>query len=189
MSALILGLALIAQAQAAPPAVVPAPPVAPAAADPVRLAAARRLLTATNIERMYDAMFTQLIPVMTVQVFSGLKDNVQVPAAIRTELAKPDREAAAERMFAAEVQKGFKAEYPDLKDATAREYAAVFTADEMDRLTAFYQSPLGQKTLAVMPQLQARIMPIGMRAGQKVGAAAIRNTIERLQLDHGKPAA
>ena len=186
MSNWVYGIVLLAQALTAPPVIVPNPP-ATTAVDPARLMAAERLLNATNIERMYDSMFTQMIPLMTVQVFGGLKDNVKVPTALRTELAKPEREAEAERIFAAEVLKGFKAEYPTMKAATAREYAAVFTVDEMNQLTAFYATPVGQKTLTTLPQLQAKIMPIGMRAGVKVGETAIRNTIERMQIGRGKP--
>lgn len=175
-------------AQAAPQAPA-APPAPTAAVDPARLAAAGRLLEAMHIDRQYDSMFSQLIPVMSVQLFGILKDNTTVPAALRSELAKPDRQAEAQRYFAEESLRGFKANYPAMKAATAREYAAIFTTDEIAQLSAFYASPVGQKALATMPQLQAKLMPIGMAAGQAVGQDAMRKTVEHMQIEPGKPKA
>jgi hypothetical protein len=186
VSSWLYGIAAMAQVLSAPPAIVAAPTAA-VSVDPVRVSAAEQLLNAMKIEQSYDSMFMQIIPLMTVQIFSGLKDNIKVPVTLRNELAKPEREAAAERIFAAEVLKGLKAEYPSMKAKTAREYASVFTVDELKQLSAFYASPVGQKTLTVMPQLQAKIMPIGMQAGRKVGEAAFTTTMKRMQLGTGKP--
>ena len=156
--------------------------------DPARLAAAERLLGLVHLEQQYDALFARLIPVMSVQVFTSIKDNVRVPAKIRTELADAASRAEAERIFAEETMKGFKARYPELRAVTAREYAAVFTADELDQLAAFYASPVGQKSLAAMPALQGKLMPIGMAAGRQVGAAAMQRTFDRLELPPRRPA-
>lgn len=179
--------ALLAQSVGVPSGVVVPTTAETIAVDPARLAAATRLLDALDLDQQYDSIFKQLIPVMTVQVFGSLKDNVTVPTALRAELAKPDREAEAERLFASETLSGFKAEYPTMKAATAREYAAVFSIDEMDELTAFYVSSIGRKTLLVMPQLQAKIVPIGMAVGSKVGEAAFRKTIEHMKIKTGQP--
>ena len=188
MTALAAQAARPTQPPTVPPAAIAAPPVAPAI-DPARLAAAGRLLDAMHIERQYDAMFTQMIPLMTAQLFGSLKDDVKVPVALRNELAKPDQAAEAQRLFAVATLNGFKARYPELKAATAREYAALFTGDELAQLAAFYESPVGQKTLIAMPQLQAKLFPIGMAAGRAVGQEALRKTLERMQLGPGKPAA
>ena len=187
MSGWLYGAALLAQTAAAwPPEPTPTTIETPAV-NPARMAAATRLLDMLNLERRYDTIFKQMIPVMTLQVFGSLKDNVKVPAILRADLAKPEREAEAERLFATETLNGFKAEYPSMKAATAREYAIVFTTDEMNELTAFYASPIGRKTLSVMPQLQAKMIPIGMQMGRKVGEAAFLKTIERMKIDTGKP--
>lgn len=187
MSGWLYGVVLLAQAAtSSPPATVPASATTTFVA-PARLAAAERLLDATNLDGMYNSIFKQLIPIITVQVFGSLKGNVKVPMRLRAELTKPEREAKAERIFATETLRGFKAEYPTMKAATAREYAAVFTIDEMDQLTAFYQSTVGQKTLLVMPQLQAKTMPFGMQVGRKVGEAPFLTTIERMKIDTVKP--
>lgn len=194
VSLLAGGLAAQAQIQTqaappAPPPIVIVPPAQPVPADPARLAAAERLLGATHIDQQYDAVLTRMIPVITVQMFSSLKENVAVPAAVRTHLAEPENAAQAERIFAEEAMKGFKGQYAAMRTATAREYAAVFTTDELNQLIAFYASPIGQKSLAVQPELQNKLMPIGMAAGRDVGRGAMLRTLDRLNLMPKKPAA
>lgn len=186
----ILTFAAAMTVQAVPPPIlVQAPPVT-VAASPAAVAAAERFLDLIHLDRQYDSIFSRMIPVMTVQVFTSLKDNVKMPAKIRAHLADPAKEAEAERVFADEVMKGFRARYAAMRTATAREYATVFTAEELGQLVAFYQTPLGQKTLAVLPTLQGKLFPIGMAAGREVGEIAMRRTFERLDLTSDrKPAA
>lgn len=188
MIALLLAAAMAQSAPAAPP-VVSAMPAAPAVIDPARLQAAERLLEAMHIDQQYDSMFSRMIPVMTVQVFATLKNDVQVPVALRTELAKPDRAAAAERIFAEQSLRGFKAHYAELKLATARAYAAAFELNELNQIAAFYQTPVDQKTLAVIPALQSKLMPIGMAAGVAVGQEAMRKTVEQMGFAPPRPKA
>ena len=184
-------IAAAAQPQLAPPSVIvpaPIPPLsATAAIDPPRLAAAARLLDAIHVEQQYDGMFKVMIPIITSQLFATLPDNMKVPAPLRAELAKPERNAEAQRMFAAEAMAGFQKRYPALKAATAREYAALFDTDELQELAIFYESLIGRKALTVLPQLQAKLAPIGMAAGRAVGEEAMRRMVEQLGLEPGKP--
>lgn len=163
--------------------------LAPAVIDPARIAKAERVLDVIHIDRQYDSIFSRLTPLLTVQVFTSLKDNVRMPASVRSRLADPAELATAERIFAEETTKGFKTRYLELRTATAREYAAAFSAAELDQLATFYESPLGQKTLAVLPTLQAKLMPIGMAAGAQVGQDAMRRTFERMNLEPKGPKA
>jgi hypothetical protein len=45
--------------------------------------------------------------------------------------------------------------YDEMVKDGATEYAKHYSADDLKRLLAFYQSPLGQKALKVMPQVMA----------------------------------
>ncbi len=45
--------------------------------------------------------------------------------------------------------------YQEMLDDGAVQFAKHYTADELKRLLTFYQSPLGQKALKVMPQVMA----------------------------------
>jgi uncharacterized protein len=185
-------IAAVQAASAAPPPVVTVPAnSAPSAApvDPARLAKAEQLLDLIHINQQYDSIFARMTPLMTTQVFTSLRDDVKVPASVRAKLADPGQLAAAERVFSEETTKGFQERYPALRLATAREYAAAFTVAELDQLADFYRSPVGQKSLQVLPSLQAKLMPIGMQAGAEVGRAAMLRTFERLDLAPKAPGA
>lgn len=155
--------------------------------DPERLAAAGELLELLHLDRQYDQIFAQMTPVMSAQIFASIKDNVQVPANVRAYLAEPANLAEAQRIFTEETLKGFKTRYGALRAATAREYALAFTNNELRQLIAFYGTPVGQKVLTTMPQLQSKLMPIGMVAGQQVGKEAIIRTFDRLNLEPPAP--
>lgn len=163
-----------------PPRATVTPPRPADEADPARVRAATRVLMATHIEAQYDQAFGRLIPIITKQTFDSIKDNVKVPVALRNFLADESNLATAQREFAERVFKGFRARYPALIAATAREYAQAFTADELDALAAFYESTLGQKTLATLPALQGRLFNLGADMGRVVGEEAITQTLEHL---------
>lgn len=167
-------------ALAPPTGAAPALPETQAAPDPQRIAAATALIDALHIERQYDALFAQMLPPLTQQVFSSIRDNATVDARIRSYLADEKHLAAAQRLFAAEALAGFKRRYAAFKSATAAEYARAFTLEELVGLASFYASPLGQKILSVQPMLQQRLFPIGANAGRDVGVEAMRNTLEKL---------
>lgn len=150
------------------------------APSPERLAAAQQLVPALNVEAQYDRIFLQLIPAMTSQVFDSLKDNVKAPAALREKLADPDALASAKRFFASEALAAFKRRYPSLITATANEYAAAFSLDELNGLAAFYAAPLGQKALNMLPSIQQKLFPIGAEAGRDVGVEAMRKTLDHI---------
>lgn len=167
-----------------PPPIVslvkPAPPAPPAPVDADRMAAAERLVGVLHIERQYDTIFAQMIPPMAKQVFDSLKNNAEAPMALRTKLADPTQLADAQYDFAQLALAGFKARYPQLVKATAREYALEFSVAELTELIAFYEGPLGQKALAVLPGIQRRLFPIGEAAGREVGREAMSKTLDRL---------
>ncbi|WP_086686336.1 DUF2059 domain-containing protein [Nostoc sp. T09] len=53
-------------------------------------------------------------------------------------------------------------------------YNKYFTNDEIKQIIAFYQTPLGQKTLTVLPQLSRESAAIGIRYGKEAAARAIK---------------
>ncbi|MBY0520678.1 MAG: DUF2059 domain-containing protein [Sphingomonas sp.] len=187
-SLVLAAVAYLAMPQAASADEAPQQEPAPAAASkpaseapsPERVAAAEQLIRALHIEAQYDRIFLQLIPVMTSQVFDSLKDNVKAPTALRKKLADPDALASAKRFFASEALAAFKRRYPSLITATAKEYAAAFSLDELHGLAAFYAAPLGQKALNVLPGIQQKLYPIGAEAGRDVGVEAMRKTLDHI---------
>lgn len=164
-------------------------PGAAAQDDPERIAAADALMTQMGLERQYDLIMAQMIPLATSQLFDGLQHNNQVPAKLREALSDPDRMAAFKRDFAERFGKAFRARYPEMRAMTDREYARAFTTAELRELTAFYATPLGQKTLSVMPELQKRLFPMGVKIGREAGDAAMKATVEHLIPADQRPAA
>lgn len=53
-------------------------------------------------------------------------------------------------------------------------YSKYFSNEEIKQMIAFYQTPLGQKTLSVMPQLSSESTAIGLRYGKEAAARAIK---------------
>ena len=57
-------------------------------------------------------------------------------------------------------------------------YAKHFSIDELDGLIAFYESPVGAKTVRIMPQITREAMQIGQAWGQSLGPTIV----ERVKL-------
>jgi hypothetical protein len=136
-----LGIPLTARAQPAP-------------ADPVRFAAARRVLEASGAAEL-------MITAMKASIPAQRAATPQLPAEFWSRFE--------ERM----VQDG-----PQLVDSIAALYAAIFTLRELQELTAFYQSPIGRRFRDAQGELMTQSTAIGqrwgMRIGQEIGAAILR---------------
>lgn len=172
-----------------PAAAAQQPPVSPVAAAPdaERLDAATRLLNAMNIERQYDSMLGQMIPVMTAQIFEQVRDSATTPDALRQQLSDPATLQRLRQTFTDETAREFRARYGRMKSETAQEYARTFTTAELEELIRFYASPVGRKALETLPELQQRLFPIGMRIGAEAGQAAMKTTLERVSLESKRP--
>jgi hypothetical protein len=57
---------------------------------------------------------------------------------------------------------------PALLDATTKLYASTFTPEEIDQMIVFYDTPLGQKIIKTMPQLQQSGLSVGIEWGKRV---------------------
>jgi hypothetical protein len=68
-----------------------------------------------------------------------------------------------------EVDTAFKEAMPALRELIIPLYDKHFTLEELRGLNAFYTSPLGRKTTAVMPALMNDSMTLGARWGRDLG--------------------
>ena len=66
--------------------------------------------------------------------------------------------------------------WENVREPLARLYTGAFNEEEIDGLTAFYRSPLGQKLKDVQPDLAAR----GMEVGRKLADARRDDLVRRL---------
>ena len=145
-----------------PPAATPQ--VAPANVDPARLQAARDLLVVTNT----DAQFATIIPLMFQQMRQTLPGQ------------GPAQQEEVNKVFE-EIQKQFLDRRSEVLDQIARLYAAKFSPEEMNALSDFYRSPIGQKFIAAMPELAADAMRLGNVWGQEIGREAEQKIRDELQ--------
>lgn len=70
----------------------------------------------------------------------------------------------------------YEALYPHLVDL----YAQTYTAQEMVELTRFYNSPIGQRTLEVMPELLSKAQQLGLQRVEENKAELVDMVIKRM---------
>jgi len=120
--------------------------------DPARIAAAKKLMEVTGVTRQMDGMVTA----MGEGFRKGANDARKGTDADKLSDAF-DRQM--KRLMS----------YRDaMIDDFAVIYAQRFTAEELEAVTDFYQSPTGQKFIEAMPGLMQAGAQIGMKYSQKV---------------------
>ena len=121
------------------------------------------LLELTGSTRMgpaiMDAFFTQI--------------EQQVLQEAEAEGNSPEDIAEAKELFASFRQHAARIDFMGvLTDELVRLYARYFTEAEIEGLIEFYRTPLGAKTIQVLPQLMNESMALGAQAlGPKIDAA------------------
>lgn len=171
----------LAQATAAQPAAATA-----AAVDPAAAAAVRELLAAMDYKTVMLESFKQ----MTASLPSAIKAGAE--GAVRADPNLSDEQRAKKL---AEVEQGvpkiaaaISRTYSDptlvdeMLEAMVPIYARHYTADEMRQLATFYKTPVGAKTLRLMPQL----MNEGMQVGQQIIMPRMQKLMQELKQEQGQ---
>lgn len=172
VTAAVMALTCAASASAQTPA------ASVATVAPGSTASARKLIDLMGVERQFDLMFVQLMPLMTGNIVQALaKDG---PPAIHKELETEEGKARINGILGEEIMKSLRARYGDLKKNAAREYAAIFSESELQGLITFYGSPLGAKTLKALPELQQKLSAAGRDIGMVAGMEAVPRAMERI---------
>jgi hypothetical protein len=116
----------------------------------------------TAIRKMFEVMGTQK---MMEQVVVGAIANIR-PTLV-TNLPPGEYREKLVDLFFQKFQAKFQVQY--LMELSIPIYAKHFTKTEIDGLTAFYQTPLGQKALSVLPESLAEIQKVSGSFGEKLG--------------------
>jgi uncharacterized protein len=126
-------------------------------------------------------LFTLLSPDMMQQLTAGLTQSFW--PLIQGQLAgKVD--AAAQEQLKVEFERIQRDSLREvMKDAPAI-YARHFTASELRELTAFYKTPLGQKSLKAMPQIMADSVQLIMPRMPEIQART-QTAFEKILRDRG----
>lgn len=136
------------------PATVRAPQSSPAPPmDPAKAAAIRQLLDLAG----GTAAINQVMDGMQKNI-KGSMANVLPPGAYRDQLID---------LFFAKFRE--KADTRQLLDIAARIYDKYLTMNDIQGLIQFYSTPLGKKTLTVLPQMTIEVQKEGMKWGQDLG--------------------
>jgi hypothetical protein len=148
--------------------------------DPKAAAAARDLLDAMNYRATTAAAMKQMTANMPAMMRSGAENSIRNNPKL-SEGEKTAKLAEVDKMVPQAVAAITKVlEDPKLADEMMAEvvplYARYFSPDEMKQLAAFYRTPIGKKSLQVMPKLMGE----GMQAGQRVIAPRINKLMQEL---------
>lgn len=122
----------------------------------------RRLLTLTGAEKLQQNLVDQLTGAMRPILMASLQGNQR-----------------AERIFvrmtelmAEEIKKS------DFSRINVELYDKYFTNEDIKGLIQFYESPLGKKTVQVVPALTQESVTRGMEVGQLAGQRAMTRLVE-----------
>jgi len=123
----------------------------PAAGRPAKI---ERLLELTKSKAGIDQMVAQILKSMPSSIPA---DAPQERRANLEAEQKQSMELIQQRMS-----------WERMKPRFARLYEELFTAEEIDGIVAFYESPAGQSMLVKMPELMQRSMALGQEAIQAI---------------------
>ena len=123
------------------------------------------------IRKMFDVMGTGKI---MQQVMATMMNNMR-PMLVSSLPEGEYREKLVDLFF----QK-FQTEVnvQQLIDLTVPVYAKYFSTEEIEGLTRFYQTPLGQKSLSVLPQTTSEIQTEAAKWGEKAGSDSMLEVLE-----------
>jgi hypothetical protein len=140
------------------PKQAPAPEVPPAdKIDPAKEAAIRHLMDITQTSKIGDSVSTYF--------------EIRVRS-IMNEALGPDRTAKFMETFSKKLEA--IAPSSAVVDAMVPIYARAFSMEEIQGLIQFYESPLGQRIVQVMPKVEEDSQNAGLQLGNKATLAALQ---------------
>lgn len=122
-----------------------AAPLAAQEPSPGQLRAAERLVDVMRLESSWASTQEQMLRHMYQAAPDTGRLSAESAREFRTTMEKQLREMFAEKMSWERVEPEY-----------VRLYASLYTEDELRQLTAFYESPVGQKSIRIQPEVVAR---------------------------------
>ncbi|MPT48317.1 MAG: DUF2059 domain-containing protein [Sphingobium sp.] len=143
-----------------------------------RLEAANALVAMLDMERTLDSMFANLKSLFAENVVANMSRDPKGAEFFNKVEGGRDRFSA---VLADEFLAGLRARYPEFRAAAGKEYAKQFTVQELQQLTAFFGSGVGEKWRMVAPNIEKSMSAWGEQVGQKVGMEAMMTVMTRFQ--------
>jgi hypothetical protein len=154
--------------QTPPPQSAPAtgsgsPSAGPSKIDPAKEA---------DIHRLLDIAGTKAV---MMQIMGGMEKNIR--PVMTNSLPPGDYREKLIDLFFEKFQDHSKAEMPQLLDTAVPLYDKYFSREDIKGLIQFYETPLGQKALSVLPQLSIELQGEGMKLGEKLGRQSMMEVL------------
>ena len=131
-----------------------------------------------DIHRLLDLAGTK--NAMT-QIMDGMEKNIR--PVITNSLPPGEYRAKLVDLFFEKFQAHSKAEIQQLLESAVPLYDKYFSREDIKGLIEFYQTPLGQKALSVLPKLSIEMQGEGMKLGEKLGRQSMMEVLsEHLEL-------
>jgi uncharacterized protein len=131
---------------------------------PDALVAARELVETMHLTKQFEAILPSIIKTIKPSIVQGR--------------AEVDRQYDA---LVPVMLEGFRSRLGEMTDAVVTVYASNFSTEELQALTAFYKTPVGQKMLDKLPTVTQQTIAVGARFGRSVGEDLRKRMIEELR--------
>ncbi|MBL8521412.1 MAG: DUF2059 domain-containing protein [Betaproteobacteria bacterium] len=159
LAPVVLLVSLAWPAMANPP-VAPRPAAAPVDAELQK--SVKELLEAMNMRGLISDMTAGMrnqLPQMYDAAFSAANVDGKLTQEQRDALRKVSLDSQREAFEKVSALYADPEVSQGMEDIMGRAYARNFTIEELRAITAFYQSPAGQKSLKVVPRMMQQTMP------------------------------
>ena len=117
-----------------------------------------------DIHRLLDLAGTKSA---VTQIMQGMERNIR--PIVTNSLPPGEYRAKLVDLFFQKFQTHSRAEIPQLLDSAVPLYDKYFSHEDIKGLIRFYETPLGQKALSVLPKLSIEMQGEGMKVGEKLG--------------------
>jgi len=182
MKKFVLALSAVAAFAAFPSLALAAPGV-----DPQATAAVKAMFDAMEMRKNMTQMNAQMQQTMPAMMRQQMTAAIQADPKMSPEkkseaLAKLEKELPGMSQTLGKVFSD-PALVDEMIDAMVPLYAENYTVAEIKQLTAFYQSPVGRKMMALTPRLTSE----GMMAGQRIMMPRIGKVMQDMAKEVQKP--
>ena len=135
------------------------------AINPEALAEARRMMQVTKVHAMMDQMVGQMLGMIGQALVQNNPGQQAEINQVLTELFLPE----------------MRASLPEMLDEVAKVYTLHYSAEDLRQIIAFYETPVGRKTIEIMPIVMQQTMAMGQSWGQQTAMRVLQKHAETLR--------
>lgn len=125
---------------------------------PAAIAKAKEFMAAAHADKLADQMLTLM----------------EKPLSQLVEQANPGRGKESADLLREKLFPAMRERMPEFTDLAARIYAKHFTVADLEKLIAFYESPIGRKLVAEQPAMLNEMTAVAQAWGENLAAEVMR---------------